>query len=288
MCNQNIWYEILYQKFGQFFYTDKIIYKANTKHQELIIFENTLLGRIMALNGIVQTTEYDEFIYHEMMVHVPIIAHGKVKKVLIIGGGDGGVLREINYHTNIQEITMVEIDEDVINCCKKYLPHHSKGAFNSPYYTLIIDDGMEFLNKTIDNYDVIISDCTDPIGPGLSLFTSNFYQNCANHLNDDGIFVAQNGVFPLQQEELIDSYCKLRRYFNDVGFYHAPIPTYYGGPMAFAWATQNSKLRQLDTEIIAERIKELGLTTCRYYNANIHNSSFSLPQYILDALSRYN
>ncbi len=238
----------------------------------------------MALDGVVQTTERDEFIYHEMMTHVPLLAHGAPKDVLIIGGGDGAMLREVNRHQNIEKITMVEIDAGVVTFCKQYLPNHSQSAYDDPRFTLVIDDGVNFVSQTSEKFDVIISDCTDPIGPGESLFTSDFYQGCHRCLNPNGIFVAQNGVCFLQQDEAVNSHRKLGHYFADVSFYQAAVPTYYGGIMTFAWASDNPELRQPDAATIASRFAAAGLT-CRYYNPAIHTGSFALPQYLLNALA---
>ncbi|WP_406706205.1 polyamine aminopropyltransferase [Sodalis sp.] len=284
MSNQETWHETLHDHFGQYFTVDNVLYRETTGQQDLVIFENDALGRVMALDGVVQTTERDEFIYHEMMAHVPLIAQGNAKKVLIIGGGDGGMLREVSRHPGVEQITMVEIDAGVVTFCQKYLPSHNAGAFDDPRLTLVIADGVDFVSQSSEKFDVIISDCTDPIGPGESLFTSDFYQGCARCLNQDGIFVAQNGVCFLQQEEAVNSHRKLCHYFSDVSFYQAAVPTYYGGIMTFAWASQNPALRQLDTATLAARIDKTGLT-CRYYNAAIHNGSFALPQYLLNALS---
>ncbi|WP_145490422.1 polyamine aminopropyltransferase [Yersinia rohdei] len=284
MSQKELWYETLHANFGQYFSVENILYREKTEHQDLVIFENPVLGRVMALDGVVQTTERDEFIYHEMMTHVPLLAHGQAKKVLIIGGGDGAMLREVSRHKNIEHITMVEIDAGVVEFCRQYLPNHSAGAYDDPRFKLVIDDGVNFVNQTTEKFDVIISDCTDPIGPGESLFTSDFYQGCARSLNEGGIFVAQNGVCFLQQAEAVDSHNKLSRYFSDVSFYQAAIPTYYGGIMTFAWATQNPQLRQLDITTLQQRFAAAGLT-CRYYNPAIHVGSFALPQYLLDALT---
>jgi len=242
------------------------------------------MGRVMALDGVVQTTERDEFIYHEMMTHVPLLAHGAAKRVLIIGGGDGAMLREVARHQQLESITMVEIDAGVVTFCQQYLPNHSQGAYQDPRLNLVIDDGVNFVNQTQEKFDVIISDCTDPVGPGESLFTSEFYAGCKNALNPGGIFVAQNGVCFLQQEEAITSHRKLSHYFADVSFYQAAIPTYYGGIMTFAWASDNPALRQLDLATLQARFAEAGLP-CRYYNPAIHVGSFALPQYLLTALS---
>ncbi|WP_413735209.1 polyamine aminopropyltransferase [Sodalis sp. RH21] len=278
------WNETLHDHFGQYFNVDNILYREKTAHQDLVIFENAAFGRVMALDGVVQTTERDEFIYHEMMAHVPLIAHGNAKKVLIIGGGDGGMLREVSRHPGVEEIVMVEIDAGVITFCRQYLPRHNAGSFDDPRFRLVIDDGVNFVSDTGETFDAIISDCTDPIGPGSSLFTSDFYQGCARCLNAGGIFVAQNGVCFLQQDEAVNSHRKLSHYFADVSFYQAAIPTYYGGIMTFAWASQDPTLRQLGDATLQARVDAAGLD-CRYYNPAIHNGSFALPQYLLNAIS---
>ncbi|MBD1228939.1 polyamine aminopropyltransferase [Xenorhabdus griffiniae] len=284
MSQKEIWYETLHPNFGQYFAVENVLYHDKTEHQDLIIFENTELGRIMALDGVVQTTERDEFIYHEMMAHVPLFAHGQAQKVLIIGGGDGGMLREVCRHRYLDNITMVEIDAGVVEFCCQYLPNHNAGAYSDPRFKLVIDDGVNFVKTTSEKFDVIISDCTDPDGPGESLFTSDFYAGCANCLNEGGIFVAQNGVCFLQQDEAVNSHKKLSHYFADSSFYQAAIPTYYGGIMTFAWATQNSALRQVPLTTLQQRFEDAAIT-CRYYTPAVHTGSFALPQYLLNALS---
>ncbi|QTF07422.1 polyamine aminopropyltransferase [Brenneria izadpanahii] len=284
MAQKEIWYETLHANFGQYFSIDRVLYHEKTDHQDLIIFENAALGRVMALDGVVQTTERDEFIYHEMLTHVPLLSHGRAKRVLIIGGGDGGILREVSRHTGIEQITMVEIDAGVVEFCRQYLPNHNAGAYDDPRFRLVIDDGVNFVNQCAEKFDVIISDCTDPIGPGESLFTSDFYQGCARCLNEGGIFVAQNGVCFLQQDEAINSHAKLSSYFSDVTFYQAAIPTYYGGIMTFAWASNHPSLRQISAETLQQRVDASGIA-CRYYNPAVHVGSFALPQYLLNALS---
>lgn len=180
----NHYLETLYEGYGQRFRMDKLLHEVRTDHQHLVIFENPVMGRVMALDGVIQTTEADEFIYHEMLTHVPILAHGAVKRVLIIGGGDGGMLREVSKHIGIEHITMVEIDGTVVDMCKEFLPNHSKGAYDDPRLNLVIDDGMRFVATTEEKFDVIISDSTDPIGPGEVLFSENFYQACHRCLNE--------------------------------------------------------------------------------------------------------
>ncbi|QCI17611.1 polyamine aminopropyltransferase [Buchnera aphidicola (Acyrthosiphon lactucae)] len=284
MDQKKIWHEKLYCHLGQYFLIEKLIYKKKTPHHKVMIFQNSIFGKIMVIDDIVQTTENDEFIYHEMLTHIPIFAHGSIKNVLIIGGGDGGILREVCRHKNIKKITMVEIDINIINLCKKYFPNHSNNAYEDSRLKLVIDDGLNFTKNTKEKFDLIISDSTDPVGCGKNLFISEFYFNCKNCLTQNGIFVAQNGIFFLQKNETILTYKNLKKYFYDTKFYQANIPTYYGGIMMFAWGTNNIEFRKNSFINIQSRIKNTKLAF-NYYNAKIHISSFYLPQYILNALN---
>ncbi|MEZ5472758.1 MAG: polyamine aminopropyltransferase [Marinicella sp.] len=274
--------ESLYPSWGQAYQPDEVLFESQTGHQHLVIFNNQQWGTVMMLDGVVQTTEKDEFIYHEMMTHVPLLSHGNPKRVLIIGGGDGGILREVTKHASIEHITQVEIDQAVIDMCVQYLPKHSNGAFEDSRVNIIIDDGVNFVSECDQQFDVIISDSTDPIGPGESLFTSKFYQGVQSCLAEDGIFVAQNGVSFMQLDEVTTTQKRLSPHFEDVTFYSAAVPTYVGGIMTFAWASQNPNIRAFDVAALAEKAQQAGLTT-RYYNAAIHQASFALPQYIIDA-----
>lgn len=275
--------ETLYDSYGQEFSVDKLYFENKTDHQHLVIFENARFGRVMALDGIIQTTQKDEFIYHEMLTHVPLLAHGEVRDVLIVGGGDGGMLREVCKHQNVERITQVEIDEQVIDMCKQYLPQHSNGAYEDQRLNIVIDDGAHFVNTTESRFDIIISDSTDPIGPGGALFTTDFYSDCKKCLKPGGILVTQNGVAFMQIDEVTTTDQRLKQHFKDHTFYSAAVPTYIGGIMTFAWGTDNSEARQHSLETITHRFKKANLGT-RYYNPAIHLASFALPQYILDVL----
>lgn len=275
--------EKLYAGYGQSFTLDQVLFEHRTEHQELIIFRNREFGTVMALDGIIQTTERDEFIYHEMMTHVPLLAHGDARRVLIIGGGDGGILREVLKHASVEHVTQVEIDQAVIDMCRKYLPNHSAGAFDDPRANIVIADGVEFVNECQETFDVIISDCTDPVGPGEVLFSSRFYEGCKRCLNEGGVFVAQNGVPFMQPDEILTTRRRLGPYFADQTFYNAAVPTYAGGVMTFAWATDNPALRQLDLNSVQARYETSGIYT-RYYNPALHVASFALPQYVVTAL----
>ena len=270
------WFEeTLYADVRQRFRISRVLYQDQTDHQDLIIFENERLGRVLALDGVVQTTEADEHIYHEMLTHVPILAHGAVANVLIVGGGDGGMLREVLKHGGIAPV-MVEIDPGVIDLCKAHLPGLSRGAFDDPRAEVVIADGAKFVAQTEDRFDVVIVDSTDPAGPGEVLFSEAFYADCKRCMTPGGILVTQNGVPFFQPDELRNSYDRLSSSFADVSFFAAPVPTYQGGFMAFGWATDNADLRGVPTETIAERYAAAAIET-RYYNPEIHVGSFALP-----------
>ncbi len=275
--------ETLYDAVCQEYRIDKLYFEHKTEHQHLMIFHNAMLGRVMTLDGIVQTTEADEFIYHEMLAHVPMVAHGAAKRVLIIGGGDGGMLREVCKHP-IESVTQVEIDQAVVDMSIEFLPNHSAGAYDDPRLNLVIDDGMNFLKNTQEKFDVIISDSTDPIGPGEVLFSDTFYAHAKRCLNSNGILVTQNGVPFFQKDEVQTTYQRMGANFTDMTFYCAPIPTYYGGFMTFAWGTDDATARTIDHRDIEQRWQQLGIST-RYYNPGMHQSSFALPQYIVAALN---
>ena len=253
------------------------------EHQHLVIFKNAEYGRVMALDGIIQTTERDEFIYHEMLAHVPILAHGNARRVLIVGGGDGGMLREVLRHKSVEHVTQVEIDKQVIDMCKRYLPNHSQGAFDDARVNIVIDDGVEYVNNSDDTFDVIISDSTDPIGPGEALYTSRFYSGCRRCLREGGVLVTQNGCTFGQLPEVTTTAKRLQALFADYTFYSAAIPTYIGGIMVFAWATNDSSLRQTSVDVLRERFAKSGLKT-RYYTPDVHQAAFALPQYVAEAI----
>ncbi|MCQ4324583.1 polyamine aminopropyltransferase [Stutzerimonas stutzeri] len=277
--------ETLYEGYGQRFRMDKLLHEVRTEHQHLVIFENARMGRVMALDGVIQTTEADEFIYHEMLAHVPILAHGLAHRVLIIGGGDGGILREVVRHRDIERITMVEIDGTVVEMCKTFLPNHSAGAFEDPRLNLVIDDGMHFVATTEETFDVIISDSTDPIGPAEVLFSENFYQACRRCLNEGGILVAQNGTPFMQLGEVQTTARRMHGLFADWHFYQAAVPTYIGGAMTFAWGACNAESRKLPLETLLQRFAGSGIVT-RYYNPHVHLGAFALPQYVLQAINK--
>lgn len=270
--------EPLHDAWAQSLKVGKLFYDNETDHQRIRVFENDTFGRVLTLDDVVQTTERDNFIYHEMMAHVPILAHGAAKRVLIIGGGDGGMAREVLKHQTVEHVTMVEIDAGVIEFSKDYLPMLSQGAFDDPRLDLVIADGAEFIRETTGGYDVIIVDSTDPIGPGEVLFTDTFYGHAHRALSPGGILVTQNGVPFMQGEELTNTMRAFKALFTDWTCYTATIPTYAGGPMAFGWGT-DSDARQTPLDTLRERFAATGIET-DYYTPEVHAAAFALPRYI--------
>jgi len=276
--------EQLYTGYGQSFEVTEQLFTLDTGFQKLAIFTNPLLGRVMTLDGVVQTTEKDEFVYHEMLTHVPLLAHPLPKRVLIIGGGDGGILREVMKHPCVEQVTMVEIDAAVIEMAKRYFPAHSAGAFDDARLQLVIGDGVAFVNETNEQFDIVISDSTDPYGPAEALFSADFYTAIRRCLAEQGVFVAQNGVPFYQLDELLDTAKRFKPLFADSYFFTAAVPTYVGGVMTLAWGATDRGLRHTPIELLQERYAERGLST-RYYTPEMHVASFALPKYVEQAIA---
>ncbi|MFY0310754.1 polyamine aminopropyltransferase [Leisingera sp. D0M16] len=271
--------EGLHTHYAQRLRVDEMLYDSNTEHQRLKVFQNGQFGRILTLDDVVQTTEGDNFIYHEMLTHVPILAHGNAKRVLIIGGGDGGMAREALRHTSVEHVTMVEIDGGVVDFSKEYLPMLSQGAFDDPRLNLVINDGAVFMKENTEKFDVIIVDSTDPIGPGEVLFTDTFYGHAARSLTEDGIIVTQNGVPFMQGDELTGTLRAFQALFADASCYLATVPTYAGGPMAFGWGSHSDKARNVSLADLEARFAAAGIDT-GYYNPEVHKAAFALPNYV--------
>jgi len=276
--------ETLHGDYAQALRVDNVLYDSATEHQRLRVFENARFGRVLTLDDVVQTTEGDNFIYHEMLTHVPILAHGSAREILIIGGGDGGMAREALRHENVARVTMVEIDAGVVEFSRQYLPKLSNGAFEDPRLDLVINDGAVFMRETERRFDVIIVDSTDPIGPGEVLFTDHFYGHAKRALNPGGILVTQNGVPFMQPSELTGTMRAFKSLFADWGCYIANIPTYAGGPMAFGWGTDGDA-RQVPVETLRARFAAAGITP-DYYTPEVHKAAFALPAYIERLLPR--
>jgi len=271
--------ENLHPAYAQALRVDRVLYDSETGHQRLKLFENATFGRVLTLDDVVQTTERDNFVYHEMLTHVPILAHGSARRVLIVGGGDGGMAREALRHDSIEQVTMVEIDAGVVEFSKQYLPMLSDGAFEDPRLELVIDDGAAYMREAEGRFDVIIIDSTDPVGPGEVLFTDSFYGHAKRRLTEGGILVTQNGVPFMQGDELSNTMRAFTALFADATCYLASVPSYAGGPMAFGWGTDGAA-RHTPLEVLRGRFEAAGLAP-GYYTPEVHRAAFALPGYVL-------
>jgi spermidine synthase len=274
--------ETLYPDWGQRFRVTRELARVQSDFQDIVIFESVTHGRVMVLDGVIQITEGDEFVYQEMLTHVPLLAHGSAANVLIIGAGDGGVLRRVLMHRGVKRAVMVEIDGEVIRLCKEFLPGIAGDAWDDPRAEVIVGDGIDYVKRAPDAaFDAIIVDSTDPIGVGEVLFTDEFYQNCARILTPRGLVVNQCGVPFMQADELRDTSARRRRFFPHVTAYVAAVPTYVGGFMTLGWAAKDAGLTTVPVDTIRERAEGAGvLGTTQYWTPEIHCAAFHLPPYI--------
>jgi len=260
---------------------DEQLYSGNSEFQKIDILQTSEFGRILTLDGLVMLTEKDEFIYHEMITHVPMATNPSIKNVLVIGAGDGGTIRELAGYQTIERIDMVEIDEMVVDVCKVYLPQ-TASKLDDPRVNLYFEDGLKFVRKKENEYDLIIVDSTDPFGPGEGLFTKEFYGNCYKALTEDGILVNQHES-PFYEEDALGmrrAHQRLVGFFPICEVYQFHMPTYPSGHWLFGFASKKyDPIEDLD----AVAWNELDLKT-KYYNTEIHVGSFALPNYVKEQL----
>lgn len=257
------------------------LYSGSSEFQKIDVFESTEFGRFFTLDGLIMLTEKDEFIYHDMIVHVPMATNPDIKNVLVIGAGDGGTVRELAKYKSIERIDMIEIDKLVVDVCKEYFTQTSC-SLDDPRVTVYYEDGLKFVRKKKNEYDLIIVDSTDPFGPGEGLFTREFYGNCYKALKEDGILVNQheNPFYPDYARSMMRAHKRINAFFDVCMVYQAHIPTYPSGHWLFGFA---SKKYHPVKDIEEQRWKELGLET-KYYNTDIHRGSFALPNYVIKQL----
>lgn len=279
--------ESLYPEWGQRFRVKRALSRVRSAFQDIFVFESFTHGRVMLLDGVVQITEADEFVYQEMLAHVPLLAHGAAANVLIIGAGDGGVLRRVLMHRNVQRAAMVEIDGEVIRLAKEFLPDIGGNAWNDPRAQVIVGDGIDYVKRAPDaSFDVIIVDSTDPIGVGEVLFTDDFYANCARILTARGLVVNQCGVPFMQADELRDTSARRARFFPHVTAYVAAVPTYVGGFMTLGFAAKDGGSSAVPVDEVQRRAEAAGvLGTTRYWTPEIHVGAFNLPPYVAACLT---
>ncbi len=263
---------------------EKVLFERQTPHQHILLIENRTYGRVLLFDGVAQVAENDEFIYHEMLSHVPVLAHGAVRRVLVVGGGDGGAIEELFKHPGIEHVDLVEIDEVVVEMSKAHFRSVCGEAFEDPRLRLTIGDGVEYVAACADTYDLILVDSKDPTGETNVLYSEPFYRNCRKCMTQGGVLVTQNALPFFDRDWLGKPLARLRKIFADVGCYQVAVPSFYGGFMAFGWACDDPAVRQVPEAALAERYAAAASET-RYYTPAIHRAAFALPPYVSGMLA---
>ena len=260
------------------------LYGGQSDFQHIAVLDTVEFGRALTLDGCLMVTEKDEFIYHDMIAHVPMATNPEIKKVLVIGAGDGGTIRELVRYPGIERIDMVEIDEMVVQVCKQYLPQ-TACCLEEPRVHIYYEDGLKFVRRQVNEYDLILVDSTDPFGPGEGLFTKEFYGNCYQALRDQGILVNQHEstYYASYVDAMKRAHQRIKETFPIARVYQAHIPTYPSGHWLFGYASKHyDPIRDLKPEAW----NELGIKT-KYYNTELHTGCFALPNYVKEQLNDY-
>ena len=256
------------------------LYSGESEYQRIDVFDSPEFGRFLTLDGIMMLTEKDEFIYHEMITHVPMAVNPDIENVLVIGAGDGGTVRELTRYENIRHIDMVEVDEQVVDVCRKYIPQ-TACRLSDLRVNIHYEDGLRFVRSRENEYDLIIVDSTDPMGPGEGLFTGEFYGNCYKALTKNGILVNQHEspYYAEDSKNMQRAHKRIKENFDLSMVYQVHIPTYPSGHWLFGFASKGLDPLVFD----ADAWNALGIKT-RYYNTDLHRGSFALPNYVREAL----
>lgn len=274
------YHEITPSGFGIAIKAGKVLFSEQSEFQKVEVFETeSSLGRVLTLDDLMMTTEGDEYHYHEMIAHIPMMTHKNPKSVLVIGGGDGGTVREVLKHDTVERVVLCEIDGKVIDACKKYLPTISC-ALDDPKVEILVHDAIEYIKDKKNEFDIVLIDSTDPMGPGEGLFTEEFYTNVKNSLKENGIMVAQSESPFVNKEEIKKMYDLLKKVFPICSTYTSNIPTYPGGYWAWAFCSQNAE----PLSYIDERRCEEITKNCKIYNKAYHLARFALPNYLKELL----
>lgn len=272
----NVWFSELHQnRAGLTVKVKQLLYSGESPFQRIDILDTYEFGKMLVLYGSIMITEKDEYMYHEMLGHVPMFTHPDPRQVLVIGGGDGGTIREVLKHPEVERATLVEIDEMVVRKSQEFFPEVA-GQLTNPKCRVLFEDGEKYLANTQEKYDVILCDSADPIGPAEVLFQKNFQQMAYDCLNDDGIFVTQSESPYFHQRTLKRVYDNLCQIFPIVKVYWAYMPTYPSGVWSY---TLCSKKHDPLIGFDQARYQRVNLET-RYYNDDIHRASFMLPNFL--------
>jgi spermidine synthase len=262
----------------------RIVASRKSAHQELMLIDNEHFGRVLMLDGATQLTTADEFIYHEMLVHVPLLAHGRVKDVLIIGGGDGALAEEVLKHPGVRNVTQVEIDASVVEFARQHLSEVNRGVFADSRFRLRIGDGAAFVGSTAERFDVVLVDSTDPQGAATVLFTPDFYRAVRRCLQPGGVMVVQAGVPFLEPLVFASTMNNLASVFELTRCYLITVPSYFGGHLALGWASDS-----LDPDVplsLLSQHQAVAQLRARYYTPEVHHAAFALPPYISEMYRR--
>ena len=261
--------------FGCCMTVKETLFSGQSEFQKVDIFDTESMGRVLTLDGLMMTTERDEFYYHEMISHIPMMNHPNPESVLVIGGGDGGTIREVLKHDTVKKVVLCEIDGMVVEACKKYLP--TIGCeLDNPKVDVKIEDAIEFIKDKKNEYDIILIDSTDPMGHGEGLFTEEFYTNVKEALKDGGIMAAQSESPFINQAEMKKMYPLLRKVFPIVDTFTGPIPSYPGGYWSWCFCSEKVKPLSYIDEQRAEKIAK----QCKIYNKDYHLARFALPNFV--------
>lgn len=277
---QKFYKEITPAGFGIAIKVKEVLFSRQSQFQKVeIIDSDSALGKILTLDDLMMTTEGDEYFYHEMISHIPMMSHKCPKSVLVIGGGDGGTVREVLKHDTVEKVVLCEIDGMVIDACKKYLPTIA-GKLDDPKVEILVEDAIEYIKNKENEFDIVLIDSTDPMGPGEGLFTEEFYTNVKKSLKQGGIVAAQSESPVVNKEEIKKMYTLLKKVFPITSTYTSPIPTYPGG--YWAWAFCSEEVEPLS--YIDERRCEEITKTCKIYNKEYHLARFALPNFLKELI----
>ncbi|MBN2033010.1 MAG: polyamine aminopropyltransferase [Deltaproteobacteria bacterium] len=255
-----------------------VLYHGRSRFQEIAVLDTEKMGRLLVLDGFIMLTEYDEFAYHEMICHVPLLVHPKPSRVLVIGGGDGGTVREVLKHPEVDTVHLCEIDEEVVTACRRYLPSLAS-SLDDPRLKIFYEDGAGFVADRPESYEIIIVDSTDPLGPGQVLFQKPFYADMKKALTDQGIAVTQCESLYLHRHIIESVYAVARKLYHRVGYYLTLVPTYPSGTIGFLFCSKN-----LDPLGEINEKRSTRLHNLRYYSPEMHRAAFCLPRFAREFL----
>ncbi len=276
--SKDLYHEITPEGFGIAIEKDKDLFSDKSDFQEVDVFHSRAFGNVLTLDGLMMVTERDEFFYHEMIVHIPMLTHSNPENILVIGGGDGGTVRELLKHPSVKHIDMVEIDGMVIEASKKFFPTVAL-ELNNPKVDVRVEDAIDFIKGKENIYDIVLIDSTDPIGPGEGLFNEGFYNNVKKALKKGGIVVPQTEGPFAQSENMKKTYTLLKKVFKNVAPYVGPMPTYPGGYWSWGFCSDDVEIPLDYTKIDEKRAQEIS-KTCKIYNRKLHSAVFCVPNFV--------